>query len=82
MQPGIGFPPDSQVGLLRKLVWNTWYIATYGGGGGGGNIRYVSPPATPASPGSEGDVAEDGSYFYVYSTAAGAWRRTSIDEWS
>lgn len=27
MQPGIGFPPDSEVDLLRKLVWNTMVLA-------------------------------------------------------
>lgn len=33
--PGIGFPPDSQVSLLRKLVNNTAEMAEGGGPGGG-----------------------------------------------
>lgn len=34
--PGIGWPQDSQVDLLRKLVNNTALIAEGGGGGGAG----------------------------------------------
>lgn len=34
--PGIGYPPDSQVNLLRKLVNNTALIVAAGGGGGAG----------------------------------------------
>ncbi len=33
--PGIGFPPDSAVGLLRKITNNLALIAAGGGGGGG-----------------------------------------------
>lgn len=33
--PGIGFPPDSAVNLLRKIVNNLALIAASGGGGGG-----------------------------------------------
>jgi hypothetical protein len=33
--PGIGFPPDSTVSLLRKICNNTALIAAGGGGGGG-----------------------------------------------
>lgn len=38
--PGIGFPPDSEVGLLRKITNNLALIAA--GGGGGGNISSLN----------------------------------------
>lgn len=78
MQPGIGFPPDSQVDLLRKLVWNTWYIATTGGGGG---ISWVAAPANSGSAGTAGQVAYDDSYFYVC-VAANTWRRAPLNDWA
>lgn len=77
MQPGIGFPPDSQVDLLRKLVWNTYYLATAGGGSG---IIWASAPATSTSAGIAGQVAYDSDYFYVC-VAANTWRRAPISDW-
>lgn len=79
MQPGIGYPADGQIELLRKLVWNTWYIAENGGGGGGG-MSWVTPPASAASAGTAGQVAYDGSYFYVCQSS-GNWTRTPLSSW-
>lgn len=74
--PGIGYPPDSQVGLLRKLVNNTALIATVGT-----PIAWVAAPAAANSPGTAGQVAYDASYLYVYSVAAGGWIRTPLSSW-
>lgn len=76
MQPGIGFPPDSQVDLLRKLVWNTWHL----GGGGGIVPSWVPAPANSSSPGTAGQIAYDAGYFYVC-VQASQWRRTPISDW-
>jgi hypothetical protein len=78
MQPGIGFPPDSQVDLLRKLVWNTWYLA--GGSGGSGIPAWVPAPASSGASGVAGQMAYDDEYFYVC-IASGVWRRTPINDW-
>lgn len=79
MRPGIGFPPDSQVDLLRKLVWNTWFLA--GGSGGGGAPVWVSFPASSSASGTPGQIAYNGSYLAVC-VAANTWRRVAIDDWS
>lgn len=77
--PGIGFPPDGPVPLARKLVNNTALMAA---GFPSGTIPSFGPvPSGSGSPGAAGDMAEDGSYLYVYSATAGAWRRTPIDDW-
>ncbi len=72
---------DSQTVLLRKILTNLAYLAgSVTGGGTGSPVVEVSPPASSASPGALGQVAQDGSYFYVY-TAFG-WRRTAINDWA
>ena len=76
MQPGIGYPPDGQVELLRKLVWNTWYIAE----NPGGSFTWASVPASAASAGTAGQVAYDDSYFYICQSS-GNWTRTPISSW-
>lgn len=78
MTPGIGFPPDSQVDLLRKLVWNTWLLA--GGGSSGGIPTFVPVPASSGAAGAPGQMAVDESYFYIYTSAG--WRRTPINDWA
>lgn len=75
--PGIGFPPSSEVGLLRRLVNNTALIADNGGSGG---ITWVAAPANAASAGTAGDVAYDGSYLYV-AVAGNTWVRTPLSSW-
>ena len=79
MQPGIGYVADSQVSLLRKLVWNTYVIA--GGTGGGVPPVWVAVPATSTSAGTAGQMAYDGSYLYVC-VQNSLWRRTPIDDWA
>jgi hypothetical protein len=78
--PGIGFPPSSEVGLLRRLVNNTALIAENGGGGGGGGISWVSAPASSGAAGTAGSVAYDSEYFYV-AVANATWRRVPISDW-
>lgn len=68
---------DSQTVLLRKILTNTALIAGAGVPAGFGPV-----PATPAAPGVEGDLAEDGSYLYVYSATAGQWLRTPLSDWT
>lgn len=77
MQPGIGFPPDSQVDLLRKLVWNTYYLA----GAGGGIPSYVPVPASSGASGTAGQMAYDNDYIYV-AVAANTWRRIPLNDWA
>lgn len=79
MKPGIGFPPDSQVDLLRKLVWNTWFLA--GGSGGSGIPAWVPVPASSSSAGTPGQLAYNGSYLFVC-VATNTWRRVAINDWS
>ena len=77
--PDIGFPPGSEVSLLRRICNNTALIAESGGGGGGG-ISWVTPPASAASAGVAGQVAYDASYFYVC-YGSGNWLRTPLSTW-
>ena len=77
--PDIGFPPGSEVSLLRRICNNTALIAESGGGGGGG-ISWVTPPASAASAGVAGQVAYDASYFYVC-YGSGQWLRTPLSSW-
>jgi hypothetical protein len=79
MQPGIGYPPDGQVELLRKLVWNTWHLA--GGGGGSGVPGWVAVPASSSAAGNPGNMAYDGDYLYVCVQNA-QWRRVAINDWA
>lgn len=79
--PDIGYPPGSEVSLLRRICNNTALMAEGGGGGGGGGgISWVSPPATSASAGTAGQVAYDTSYFYVC-VSGNTWARTPLMEW-
>lgn len=76
----MGYVADSPVVLARKLVNNTALMAA---AFPSGTIpSFVPVPATPASPGVAGDLAEDGSYLYVYSTVAGQWLRTPLSDWT
>lgn len=77
--PDIGFPPGSEVSLLRRICNNTALIAESGGGGGGG-ISWVTPPASAASAGVAGQVAYDASFFYVC-YGSGNWLRTPLSTW-
>lgn len=82
MKPGIGYVADSAVDLERKLVWNTWFIGNLLSGGGGSVIpTWVTVPASSSAAGSPGNIAYDGSYFYVC-VAVNTWRRTPIDDWA
>lgn len=56
-------------------------IVTITLGGGGGGISWVTAPASPTSSGTAGQVAYDGSYYYIC-TAASTWRRVAISSWS
>ena len=78
MTPGIGFPADSQVDLLRKLVWNTYFIASITGSGG--VPSWVTPPAASNSAGTAGHVAYDSNYLYV-AVANATWRRIPLNDW-
>lgn len=78
--PGLGYVADSPVVLARKIVNNTALMAE---AFPSGTIPSFGPvPATPATPGAAGDMAEDGSYLYVYSTVAGQWLRVALNDWT
>lgn len=38
----------------------------------------IAAPATSAAPGINGQIATDGTYLYVYSSTAGAWKRITL----
>ena len=78
--PGIGYVAGSEVSLLRRICNNTALMA---GAFPSGTIpSFVPVPAAPGSPGAAGDMAEDGSYLYVYSATAGQWLRTPLSDWT
>lgn len=82
MKPGLGFPPDGNIELERKMVWNTWFIANLLSGGGGSVIpTWVTVPASSTAPGTAGNIAYDANYFYVC-VAANTWRRVAINDWA
>lgn len=76
-QPGIGFPPDGPVELLRKIVWNTWAL----GGSGGLTPSWVPVPGSSSASGSAGQMAYDANYLYVC-ISSGAWRRIPLNDWA
>jgi hypothetical protein len=76
--PGVGFPPSSEVSLLRRICNNTALMAESGGTPGG----FVPAPAAPGSPGVAGNMAIDAEFLYVYSAAAGQWLRTPMNDWT
>jgi len=48
-----------------------------------GWLRWVEVPLAPDSPGENGDVARDDSWFYVYNVTLAMWGRTAISySWS
>lgn len=78
--PDIGYPPGSEVSLLRRICNNTALMAEGGGGGGGGGVSWVAAPASAGSAGTAGQVAYDESYFYVC-VAANTWTRAPLNSW-
>ena len=48
--------------------------------GGGGGISFVSPPVTPNSAGTSGQMALDQNYAY-YCISNNNWRRSAISSW-
>lgn len=77
--PDIGFPPGSEVSLLRRICNNTALMAE---AAAGGTIPvWVSVPASSSAPGTAGQMAYDGSYLYV-AVQNSVWRRVAIDDWS
>jgi hypothetical protein len=51
------------------------------GGGGGSGLTWSSVPASPTASGTAGQIAYDGSYFYVAS-ATNTWVRTALSTWT
>lgn len=78
--PGIGYVAGSEVSLLRRICNNTALMAE--AFPSGIIPSFVPVPATPASPGVPGDMAEDGSYLYIYSSVAGQWLRVGLNDWT
>jgi hypothetical protein len=77
--PGVGFPPSSEVSLLRRITNNTALLAE--AAGGGGIPVWVTVPASSTAPGTAGQIAYDNSYLYV-AVANATWRRVAINDWS
>lgn len=76
-KPGLGFPPDGNIELLRKLVWNTWFLA----GAGGLTPSFVPVPASSGASGSPGQMAYDNDYLYVC-VQNSVWRRIPLNDWA
>lgn len=71
MKPGIGFPPDSSVDLLRKIVWNTYGIAETIGPGGGGDVdgpAGATPNAVALFDGTTGKLLKNSNLVYSGTT--------------
>jgi hypothetical protein len=54
---------------------------TIAAAGGGGGISWLSAPASPTSAGTAGQIAYDGSHFYL-ATATNTWKRAAISTWN
>jgi hypothetical protein len=54
---------------------------TLGGGGGGSGLTWSSVPASATASGTAGQIAYDGSYFYVAS-ATNTWVRAALSTWT
>lgn len=65
--------------ILTKIRNMTVYQP--GGGGGSGGVVWVTPPTSDTSPGTAGQVAYDGSYFYVC-VATNTWVRAMLNDWT
>lgn len=52
-----------------------------GGGGGGSGLTWSSVPASATATGTAGQIAYDGSYFYLAS-ATNTWVRAALSTWS
>jgi hypothetical protein len=49
------------------------------GPSGSGGVAWQTPPDSPSSSGTAGDIAYDSSFFYVRTSAG--WRRTALSSW-
>lgn len=76
--PSIGFPPGSEVSLLRRICNNTALLAE--AAGGGGIPVWVTVPASSSAPGTAGQMAYDTDYLYVC-VQNSAWRRVALNDW-
>jgi hypothetical protein len=75
---GPGVPVGGTAGqILAKINgtnYNTQWITPSSGG-----ISWVSPPTSPTSVGTAGDMAYDGRYIYIC-TATNTWARKTLEE--
>jgi len=67
--------------IFTKDAGGSIVTLTLGGSGGSGGISWVTAPASATSSGTAGQVAYDGSYYYIC-TASNTWRRVAIASWS
>ena len=65
-------------GVSTSVTGSTATITINGGSGAG--ISFVSPPATPNSAGTSGQMALDQNYAY-YCISNNNWRRSAISSW-
>lgn len=75
--PTVGFPPGSEVSLLRRICNNTALMADAASSG----PVWVSVPATSTSAGTAGQMAYDNDYLYVC-VANATWRRVALNDWA
>lgn len=66
----MGTNTDTENGVTKTRTVN---------GPGAGPVRMVPVPANSAAPGGFGQIAEDGTYLYVWSVAGNSWRRITLD---
>lgn len=66
--------------IFTKTAAGSIVSWTLGSGGGGGGTSWVTAPASATASGTAGQMAYDGSYFYV-ATATNTWVRTPLSTW-
>ena len=66
-------------GRTYRWTGSVWEFVSSGGGSSG--LTWSSVPASATASGTAGQIAYDGSYYYVC-TEANAWKRTALSSWS
>lgn len=67
--------------IFTKTAAGSIVSWTLGSGGGGGGTSWVTAPASATASGTAGQMAYDGSFFYVC-TAPSTWVRTALSTWA
>ena len=82
----LSFPASPTVGQQstqngRTYSWTGYAWELVAAAGGGSGLTWSSAPASATATGTAGQIAYDGSYFYVC-TQSNLWSRTGISTWN